>query len=152
MSVDHTHLTRLLSILNRLAEVAMTFDPSLILLCWKYLAKLVCQMKSHLSDITQTILPIIQQLRVTMETMSIECVMSVYEIGGQTFSKLLKLCRFLSTLLIKMLSVSRVHVQLLYVLSLHSNTHGAGVSGDCNGQNAVSTTSTNAHQGPGGNH
>ena len=106
MTVDHTHLTRLLLMLHRLAEVAVTFDPSLILLCWRFLAKLVCRTKSHLPDTTQTILPIIQQLCVTMETKSAECVMSVYEIGGQTFSKLLKLCRFLSTLLIRMLSVS----------------------------------------------
>ena len=106
MTVDHTHLTHLLLMLHQLAEVAVSFDPSLILLCWRFLAKFVCRTKSHLPDITQTILPIIQQLCVTMESKTAECVMSVYEIGGQTFGKLLKLCRFLSTLLIKMLSVS----------------------------------------------
>lgn len=106
MTVDHTHLTHLLLMLHRLVEIAVTFDPSLILLCWKFLAKLVCRTKSHLPDVTETILPIIQQLCVTMETKGAECVLSVYEIGGQTFIKLLKLCRFLSTLLIKMLSVS----------------------------------------------
>ena len=106
MTVDHTHLTHLLSVLTRLAEVAVTFDPSLILLCWKFLAKLVCRMKSHIPDITQTIQPIIEQLCVAMETKSAECVMSVREVGGQMFAKLIKLCRFLSTLLVKMLSVS----------------------------------------------
>jgi hypothetical protein len=120
VTVDHTHLTHLLSMLNQLAEVAMTFDPSLILLCWKFLAKFVCRTKSQLADM-QTISPIIQQLCVAMETKSRECVTSVYETGGQTFGKLLKLCRFLSTLLVKMISVSvtilllpGVHVLLQY--------------------------------------
>ena len=106
MTVDHTHLTHLLSMLNQLAEVALTFDPSLILLCWKFLAKFVCRTKSQLTDIMQSISPIIQQLCVAMETKSRECVMSICETGGQIFGKLLKLCRFLSTLLVKMISVS----------------------------------------------
>ena len=105
MTVNHTHQTHLLFMLNRLAEVAVTFDPSLNLLCWKFLAKFVYRMKSQLSDVVHTIPPIIQQLCVTMETKSADCVMNIYEAGGQMFGKLLRLCRFLSTLLVKMLSV-----------------------------------------------
>lgn len=92
--------------LIQLARVAMTFDPSLILLCWKFLAKFVCRMKAHLTSITQTLLPIIEQLCIAMETKSVECVNSVGDMGSQMFPKLLKLCRFLSTLLVRMFSVS----------------------------------------------
>ena len=125
MTVDHTHLTHLLSMLNQLAEVALTFDPSLILLCWKFLAKFVCRIKSQLTNM-QTISPIIQQLCVTMETKSKECVTSICETGGQIFEKLLKLCRFLSTLLVKMISVSIILI-LPGVHTLHVLLRTAGI-------------------------
>ena len=104
---SHTHLTSLITMLTRLTEVAITFDPSLILLCWKYLAKLVCQSRPHLHDVTQILQSIIEQLCVTVETKTEECLKSEgCSAGGQTFVKLLKLCRFLSTLLFKIVSVS----------------------------------------------
>ena len=109
LSVDHTHLTHLLSMLTRLADVAVTFDPSLILLCWKFLGKLVFRTRSHLPNVIQTIWPIIEHLSITMETKTEECVLNKHdgdEGTGQLFVKLLKLCRFLSTLLVRMLSVS----------------------------------------------
>lgn len=74
----------------------------------------------------QTISPIIQQLCVTMETKSKECVTSICETGGQIFEKLLKLCRFLSTLLVKMISVSIILI-LPGVHTLHVLLRTAGI-------------------------
>ena len=112
--LDHAHLTTLISMLAKLAEVAVTFDPSLILLCWKFFAKFVCRAKPHLSDVTATVQPIIEQLSITMETKTKECVLSERgSVENQMFVKLLKLCRFLSTLIVKVVMVSasqRCHV------------------------------------------
>ena len=108
LAVDHTHHTKLISMLVRLTEVAVTFDPTLILLCWKYLAKFLCRVKPRLPDLTPAVTPVVEQLSITMETKTKECVMSERGMasGSPLFLKLLKLCRFLSTLAVKIATVS----------------------------------------------
>ena len=93
--------------LSNLTDIAVNFDPSLILICWKFLVKFIFRIKVHLNDVIQVLRPITEQLCATMKSKTVECVKSD---GSTLFGKLLKLCRFLSTLLVKMSSVSGVCV------------------------------------------
>ena len=120
----HSDISQLLEV----SRLSMNFDPSLTVLAWKALGKLLCRVKGHLHD-DWSIQPIIKELCVTMETKASECVQCAPTLTNEVssnrshdqshdqsppplqqtpspiFGKLLKLCRLLTTLLVKLVQV-----------------------------------------------
>lgn len=120
--------------LLKVAQDTIHFDPSLVLLAWKALGKLVCRLKDHthqLDDTAWSIHDIVKGTCDAMKTKSRECLLCApleekkvehyslykhhvyytinchYQIqdSNSPFSKLLKTCRFFATLLVKLVQV-----------------------------------------------
>ena len=64
----------LLTQLVAVADVSLTFDPSLPVLCWKSIGKVLCKSKPHLLSHDWSVQPIVSQLCVAIETKCKECV------------------------------------------------------------------------------
>jgi hypothetical protein len=111
-------LETVVSSLRLLCAPALHFDPSLPVLVWKGVGRMVCRGKSVFSD-EWSIRPIISDVCITMETKAMECVqcaptdteggdrVATSNGGGSVYLKLLKLCRFLSSLLVKLVQEFR---------------------------------------------
>ena len=114
-----------MSRLQCVCQQTLLFDVSLLVLSWKTEGKLLCRIKNHLPE-GWNIQPIIVDLCVAMETKAKECVQCAPE--GQSevdhatwcsdilsqsspqaisvlFPKLLRICRFLVTLIVKLVQV-----------------------------------------------
>eukprot|EP00731_Ephydatia_muelleri_P024751 Em0016g1022a len=90
--------------LQLVCKVVMCFDASLMFLTWKGLGKLVCGAKPLL-DSNWMVQPLVANLCAAVEAKARECIQCA-PIGQETpcssYSKLLKVCRFLATLLVKL--------------------------------------------------
>ena len=95
-----------LSALTKVTTVALNFDPSMLVLCWKALGKLLCKVKGQFPN---HITLIIKELCVAMDTKTTECLEYApvnYDDVNPVFQKLLRVCRFLGTMLLKLTQVS----------------------------------------------
>lgn len=106
---DISSINRVICSLFNTAQISLHFDPSLILLTWKAVGKLVCRLREHthsLSDNEWSLSSVVCGICDAMKQKSQECVKCASQKdkdGQMMFSKLLKTCRFFSTLLLKVI-------------------------------------------------
>ena len=120
-----------LSRLQSVCSVVLHFDPSLMVLVWRGMGRLLCRVRQELPE-SWSIQPIITELCITMETKCAACVQCapiaenevtplspsphhpltltlahVLQAPSAVFSKLLRVCRFLGTLVVKLTQAGR---------------------------------------------
>lgn len=96
-----SELPTLLREITAIASLSVTFDPSLVVLCWRNIGKLACQSRTAESaNLDAVIVHIIEQL---CEAIEVTIQQSVIE-GDPLLDKRLKSCRYLSSLLLQLLS------------------------------------------------
>ena len=91
----------------------------MLVLCWKALGKLLCKVKGQFPNHTTLI---VKELCVAMETKTtdcFECAPVNYDDGNPVFQKLLRVCRFLGTMLLKLTQVSIVN-HAVYASAVHN--------------------------------
>jgi hypothetical protein len=108
LSLNQETFETVVASLRSLSASVLDFDPSLPVLVWRGVGKVVCRGRSVVGD-GWTVRPIISDVCIAMETKAVECVISAPQEaetssggGGGGYVKLLKLCRFLSSLLVKL--------------------------------------------------
>lgn len=96
----------ILSALRKVATVAMNFDPSVLVLCWKGVGKVLILVKDNYPHVSS----VVKELCVAMEIKSSDCFdcapAANSDVVDPSFQKLMKVCRFLGTMLVKLTRVS----------------------------------------------
>ena len=121
-----------LSRLQLVCSVVLHFDPSLTVLMWRGMGRLLCRVRQELPE-SWSVQPVITELCIAMETKCAACVQCaptaanevtplpppppplpltltltyVLQAPSAVFSKLLRVCRFLGTLIVKLSQVGR---------------------------------------------
>ena len=110
--------------------MVLHFDPSLMVLVWRGMGRLLCRVRQELPE-SWSVQPIITELCIAMETKCAACVQCaptaqnevtplppspltltltlayVLQASSAMFSKLLRVCRFLGTLVVKLTQAGR---------------------------------------------
>jgi len=103
--IEPSSVVQVICQLQSVCRVVLNFDPSMVVLVWRGMGRLVCRVKEELPE-GWSIQPIIAELCVAIETKCAECVQcaptAANEASSPVFSKLLRVCRFMGTLTVKL--------------------------------------------------